>query len=88
MALRTLFIMPRSKKVKKWSNVYTYLESKLEMNLPTSTMVRKIGTTCAARPLDHRVNEIIIAQMSHQAAVSVKRHVSHGDRIVFLRCLQ
>ncbi len=40
------------------------------ISFPTSTAVRKIGTTIAARSLGVTENELICKQMSHQPSVS------------------
>jgi hypothetical protein len=58
----------------KWSNINAYLVKKLGIHIPTSTMVRKIGSTCAARSLDPTSNGLVTSQMSHQSAVSIKHY--------------
>ena len=70
----TLFVLPGSKQIRKWSNINSYLINKLQVTIPTSTMVRKIGTTCAARLLDPTANGLVTSQMSHHSAVSIKHY--------------
>ena len=70
----TLFVLPGSKAITKWSNLEAFLKSKLGIDIPTSTWARKIGTTCAARTLDVTATSIIATQMSHQAGVAKKHY--------------
>ena len=65
-----LFILPGSVPITKFSNIESFVK---RLNIPTSTMARKIATTCAARSLGESANTLITAQMSHQPAVS-NRH--------------
>jgi hypothetical protein len=68
-----LFILPGSVPITKFSNIETFVKTHLEIDIPTSTMARKIATTCAARSLGDSENTLITAQMSHQQGVS-NRH--------------
>jgi hypothetical protein len=65
-----LFILPGSTKVRKFSNLETLLKRTLKIDIPSATMARKIGATCAARCLDYQTNQLITKQMSHQPHVS------------------
>ena len=70
----TLFILPGSKPITKWSNVEAFMAAQLKMKIPTSTWARKIGTTVASCYLDTAATTIISTQMSHQASVAQKHY--------------
>ncbi len=72
----TLFVLPGSKPILKWSNLESMLQEQFGTKIPTSTLARKIGTTCATRQIngDTGTMSLITSQMSHQAAVSRKHY--------------
>lgn len=67
-----LFILPGSRKIEKIGNIEKFLERHIKVSVPTSTMARKIGATCAVKNLDYNDHTLINKQMSHSAEVSSK----------------
>ena len=67
-----LFILPGSRKIEKLRNIEKFLEKNLKLDVPTSTMARKIGATCAVKKLDYKDHSLINRQMSHSGDVSRK----------------
>lgn len=62
-----LFIMPGSHPV-HFNNLLTF--KYLDIDIPTATMVRKIGATTAIQKLDKPTNALVSRQMSHHPTVS------------------
>lgn len=65
-----LFIFPGS----THGNIVKILERRLALKFPTPTLVRKIGSTSAARNLSHAESTVLLRQMSHDPTVSVKHY--------------
>ena len=75
----SLFILPGSVHVHKFSNMEAILKRHLRIEIPSATLARKIGATCAARSLDYQANQLVTKQMSHQPEVSARYYEAvHG----------
>ena len=86
-----LFILPGSAKVLKFSNMVAVLKRTLKIEIPSATLARKIGATCAAKSLDYQTNQLVTRQMSHQPEVSARYYEAvHGieDSAKAFECME
>lgn len=75
-----LFILKGSKKINRIVYLIKYLEDKLNISLPSPTMVRKVGATAAAKQLDNPTNTLIAKQLAHDPRVSAAYYRAVGGK--------
>ena len=74
--INKFFILPFSKEIVKSQPLEKFMENVLKLQIPSSTLVRKIVTTVAATKLSDRENTLINDQLSHQRAVANKYYAA------------
>ena len=88
------FVLPNSQPIDKITNVARILQRRLGIDIPTATMVRKMGATAVARNCSEKEQHLVARQMNHdmqtcrdhyQAVVSDKDAVSMYTTIRHLR---
>ena len=65
-----LFVLSGSRAIEKFSNLSRVLATKLKINVPSATDVRKIGTTAVARACSKEDLALVSKQMNHDTATS------------------
>lgn len=66
----SFFVLPGPRQIYKISNLSRFLGTKLGVNVPSATSVRKIGTTAVARACSKEELSLISRQMNHDRVTS------------------
>ena len=67
-----VFLLPNGKKVMKLSNLIRFMESELNITIPSATEVRKIGATAVAKKCTEGEARVVARQMAHDPRVSAQ----------------